>query len=148
MSEGAQAGRPPTAATNPSTTSYVATCLTHHSAADFEETRRRMDDRVPLLEPAATVEVVLGGAPWSEVEAVVTRTAGPTGLVALARLDSNLPRRYTRRSESRSSRMRNGVHVAYDQPSSIFKSLGSQAVDRIAVELDEEIRVAVEDACR
>jgi hypothetical protein len=24
----------------------------------------------------------------------------------------------------------------------------SQAVDRIAVELDEEIRVAVEDACR
>lgn len=38
--------------------------------------------------------------------------------------------------------------VAYDQPSSIFKSLGSQAADRIAVELDEEIRVAVEDACR
>jgi hypothetical protein len=77
MSEGAQAGRPPTAATNPSTTSYVATCLTHHSAADFEETRRRMDDRVPLLEPAATVELVLGDAPWSEVEAVVTRNRRP-----------------------------------------------------------------------
>ena len=178
MSESAEAGRPPTASMNFSTTSYVATCLTHLSAADFEETRRRMDDRVPLLEPAATVELVLGGASWSEVEAVVTRTAGPTGLVALARLDSGAL--LSLRGHALDATLyfvgnpivaseiiaiepaaalyapfrvaifkdANGVHVSYDQPSSVFKSLGSRAVDLIAVELDEKIRVAVEESCR
>lgn len=164
--------------TNPSTTAYGVVCLTYDSAADFNETRARLDERVPLLEPSVMVELVLSGASWKEVEAVVDRTAGPTGLVALARLDSGallslsgqplhatlylvgnpvVARDVTALEPAAALyapfrvaiyQDPSGVHVAYDQPSSVFKSLGSPSVDRIAVELDEKIRIAVEDASR
>ena len=42
----------------------------------------------------------------------------------------------------------NGAHIAYDQPSSVLRSLGSPDVDAIAVELDQMIRTVVEEACR
>lgn len=166
------------ASKNPSSTPYTAARLTYDSVADFNETRARLDERLPLLEPSLTAELVLSGARWTAVETVIQRTAGPTGLLALARLDSGALLSLSRRPLDATLYLvgnpiiarevtalepgaalyapfrvaiyqdANGVHVAYDQPSSVLKSLGSQAVDRIAVELDEKIRVAVEDACR
>ena len=41
-----------------------------------------------------------------------------------------------------------GVRVSYDQPSSVFASLGSVAIDDIAIELDRKIATAVRTACR
>jgi hypothetical protein len=40
-----------------------------------------------------------------------------------------------------------GVHVAYDQPSTVFASLGSPAIDAIARELDLQIVAAAHYAC-
>ena len=40
-----------------------------------------------------------------------------------------------------------GVHVAYDQPSTVFASLGSAAIDAIANELDLKIAAAARYAC-
>lgn len=69
------------------TVSYQATRLIHHSAVDFEETRRRFDEQVPLLDPLLILRLVLDQATWRDVEALVDRTAGQTGFVALARVD-------------------------------------------------------------
>ena len=69
------------------TVNYQATRLNHDSAVDFEETRRRFDEQVPLLDPLLTLRLVLDQATWRDVEALVDRTVGPTGFVALARLD-------------------------------------------------------------
>ena len=162
---------------NPSCADYAATRLTYHSAADFNETRARLDELVPLLESGVTVELVLSGA-WTDVEAAVDRTAGPTGLVALARLDTGALLSLSGRPLDATLYLvgnpvvarkatvidpaaalyapfrvaiyqdASGVHLAYDKPSSVFKSLGSPAVDRIAIELDEKIRIAVESACQ
>ena len=41
-----------------------------------------------------------------------------------------------------------GVHVAYDQPSSVFASFGSHTIDAVGVELDEKIRSSAEKSCR
>ena len=41
-----------------------------------------------------------------------------------------------------------GAHVAYDQPSSVFASFSSHAIDAIARELDEKIRTSAETSCR
>jgi uncharacterized protein (DUF302 family) len=159
-------------------TDYAATRLTYDSAASYAETRARFDERVPLLNPSVSFELVLAGAPWADVEAAVNRTVGPTGLVALTRLDSGAlfslsgtpfdatlylvgnpliargltaiapagvlyaPFRVAAYEDSA------GVHVAYDQPSTVFRSLGSPEVDDIAAELDKKIQVVVEEACR
>lgn len=45
-----------------STTTYAALRLTHDSATDFERTRTRFDERVPLFDPSVSVELVVGGA--------------------------------------------------------------------------------------
>lgn len=69
-------------------TTCPAVRLTYDSAAGSEETRARFDERVPLLEPAVRIELVIAGATWTEVEATVNPTVVPTGFVALARVDS------------------------------------------------------------
>lgn len=159
-------------------TTYSAIRLTYDSAASFEETRARLDERVPLLEPSASVGLVVGGATWAEVEATVDRTVGPTGLVALARLDTGallslsghpldatlylvgnpvLARDLTAIAPIGALyapfrvavyRDATGVHIAYDQPSSVFVSLGSPAVDEIAAGLDDKIHIVAEESCR
>jgi hypothetical protein len=40
-----------------------------------------------------------------------------------------------------------GVHIAYDQPSTVFASLRSSAIDQIAVDLDGKVKAAAEAAC-
>jgi hypothetical protein len=61
--------------------------LNQNSAVDFEETRHRFDEQVPLLDPVPVLRLVLDQATWRDVETLVERTVGPTGFVALARLD-------------------------------------------------------------
>jgi uncharacterized protein (DUF302 family) len=159
-------------------TTYRAVRLTYDSNLDFNETRARFDERVPAFEGATSIELVLGGAPWSKVQAAVDARAGPTGLVALSRLDQGallslegepleatlylvgnpiVAREVTRHEPAAALyapfrvavyRDTTGVHIAYDKPSSIFASLGSSGIDVIAVELDDKIRTVVESSCR
>lgn len=158
--------------------SYTAVRIIYDSHRDFEETRARFDERVPLFESAASVELVLAGASWPEVEAAVDARVGPTGLVALARLDQGaflslqgelleatlylvgnpiVARTVTHHEPAAALfapfrvaiyRDATGVHIAYDQPSSVFTSLGSSGIDVIASQLDDKIRTAVESSCR
>ncbi len=160
------------------TVDYQATRLNYDSAVDFEETRRRFDEQVPLLDPLLTLRLVLDQATWRDVEVLVDRTVGPTGFVALARLDQGAlfslsgdpvqatlylvgnpviaskilavepaaglyaPFRVVVYRDAK------GAHVGYDQPSSVFASCGSAAIDAIARELDEKIRTSAETSCR
>ncbi len=159
------------------TISYQATRVIHDSAVDFEETRRRFDDQVPFLDPLLTLRLVLDEATWRDVEALVNRTVGETGFVALGRLDQGSlfslggdPIRATLYLVGNPVIARKilavepaaglyapfrvavyrdamGAHVAYDQPSSVFASFGSHTIDAIASELDEKIRNSVETSC-
>jgi uncharacterized protein (DUF302 family) len=159
-------------------TTYRAVRLTYDSNLDFNETRARFDERVPAFESATSIELVVGRASWSEVQAAVDARAGPTGLVALSRLDQGallslegepleatlylvgnpiIAREVTRHEPAAALyapfrvavyRDTTGVHIAYDKPSSIFASLGSSGIDAIAVELDDKIRTVVESSCR
>jgi uncharacterized protein (DUF302 family) len=159
-------------------TTYRAVRQTYDSNLDFNETRARFDERVPAFEGATSIELVLGRAPWSKVQAAVDARAGPTGLVALSRLDQGallslegepleatlylvgnpiVAREVTRHEPAAALyapfrvavyRDTTGVHIAYDKPSSIFASLDSSGIDVIAVELDDKIRTVVESSCR
>jgi uncharacterized protein (DUF302 family) len=160
------------------TISYLATRQNHDSAVDFEDTRRRFDEQVPLLDPLLTLRLVLDQATWHEVEAQVNRAVGPTGFVALARLDQGalfslggdpvqatlylvgnpVVARTILAVEPAAGlyapfrvaiyRDATGAHVTYDQPSSAFASLGSDVIDAIARELDEKIRNSVKTSCQ
>jgi hypothetical protein len=61
--------------------------ITYESSHDFETTRARLDEQIPLLDPLVSLDLVLRGASWAEVESTVGAYLGPTGFVALARLD-------------------------------------------------------------
>jgi uncharacterized protein (DUF302 family) len=159
-------------------TTYRAVRLTYDSNLDFNETRARFDERVPAFEGAISIELVVGAASWSDVQAAVNAHVGPTGLVALSRLDQGallslegepleatlylvgnpiIAREVTRHEPAAALYApfrvavygdTTGVHIAYEKPSSIFASLGSPGVDVIAVELDDKIRSVVESSCR
>jgi uncharacterized protein (DUF302 family) len=161
----------------PTSTTYNATRLTYDSRYDFGQTRAGFDEQVPLLDPSVALELVVAGAPWDEVEKTITPKQGPTGLVALARLDqgsllslSSQPMEATlylvgnpliarqvigdRAAGSLYAPFRvavfgdqAGAHVAYDQPSSVFASLESSAIDQIAADLDGKVKAAAEAAC-
>jgi uncharacterized protein (DUF302 family) len=167
-----------TTTTSSSSTPYPAIRLVYDSAAGFEDTRTRFEERVPLLDPAVATEFVLSGASWDEVEEAVNGAVGPTGYVALARVDSGallslagqpleatlylvgnplLAREITAIQPLAALyapfrvavyRDPSGVHIAYDQPSSVLGSLASATVDEIALNLDDKIRRVTEEACR
>ena len=61
--------------------------VTFDSRSDFESTRARFDERVPLLDPAVTANLVISQPAWSEVQAAITPTLGPSGFLAVSRLD-------------------------------------------------------------
>ena len=61
--------------------------IMYQSNHDFETTRVRLDEQIPLLDPLVSLDLVLRGASWAEVESAVAAYLGPTGFVALARLD-------------------------------------------------------------
>lgn len=160
------------------TATYFAERMSYDSVHDFGTTRARFDQRVPLFDTSVGFELVTAGASWDEVVAVVDEHVGPTGLAALARIDQGallslkdyaieatlylvgnpvLARKVigARRTAALYAPFRVvvygdafGAHVAYDRPSSVFASLGSSTVDAIAVQLDDRIRIAVEEACR
>jgi uncharacterized protein (DUF302 family) len=162
--------------TTPTTGRYPVVRLTYDSALGFEETRARFDQRVPPFDPAVSIELVLAGAPWTDVQAAVDRTVGPTGFVALSRLDtgallslSGQPLDATQYlvgnpvvAQSITAvepvaalyvpfraavyRDAGGVHIAYDQPSSALASLGSAEIDVIAAQLDDKIRLVAEQS--
>src|SRR4029453_9080824 len=140
-----------------SCTAYSAIRVIHDSAAGFEDTRARVEERVPLLDPAVAMEFVLRGASWHEVEAAVNGAVGPTGLVARARVDSGAllslsgqPLEATLYLVGNPLLAReitaihplaalyapfpvavycdaSGANTAYDQPSNVFGSFGSRA---------------------
>ena len=61
--------------------------ITHQSNHDFETTRARLDEQIPLLDPLVSLDLVRRDASWVQVESTVAEYLGPTGFVALARLD-------------------------------------------------------------
>jgi uncharacterized protein (DUF302 family) len=160
------------------TTDYNAVRVTYDSPLDFEQTRARFDQRVPAFDPAVSAQLVIDHASWPEVQAAVDARVGPTGLVALARLDqgalmslSGEPLEATLYLVGNPVLARQvigfetaaalyapfrvaiyrdaaGAHITYDKPTSVFASLGSSGVDAIAVELDEKIKAVVEASLR
>ena len=71
--------------------------ISYQSSHDFETTRARLDEQLPLLDPLVSLDLVLRDASWAEVESTVATHLGPTGFVALARhLGGYLRRRFSR----------------------------------------------------
>ena len=157
--------------------SYAATRLTYQSPGGFDETRRCFDPEVPFVDSLITKDLVHRGASWSEVDNVVSESVGPTGFVALSRIDQGslfslngqsvyatlylvgnpiIARRVaafdpaaTLYAPFRVVVYENsaGVHVGYDEPSSVFQSLGSSGINDIALDLDKKIKTSVEESC-
>ena len=151
--------------------------ITYQSSHDFETTRARLDEQIPLLDPLVALDLVLRDAPWAEVESTVAAYFGPTGFVALARLDQGAllslsgeplgATRYLVGNPLLAWRVLSadpaaalyapfglavfadhvGAHISYDHPSSLFASLGSKEIDEIAREIDHKIGQAVVSAC-
>jgi len=61
--------------------------ITYQSSHKFETTRARLDEQIPLLDPLVSLDLVLRHASWDEVESTISAYLGPTGFVALARID-------------------------------------------------------------
>jgi uncharacterized protein (DUF302 family) len=151
--------------------------ITYQSSHNFETTRARLDEQIPLLDPLVSLDLVLRDASWAEVESTVAAYLGPTGFVALARLDQGAllslhgePLEATRYLVGNPLLARRvlsadpaaalyapfglavfadpvGAHISYDHPSSLFASLGSTEIDEIGRELDDKIARAVVSAC-
>ena len=158
-------------------TTFTAIWVTCDSAHDYATTRHRFDEQVPLLDQTITLNLVIGNASWAEVGAEVGRRSGPSGFVALSRLDEGaLLSLHSEPVEATQYLVGNpaiaqqvislnraaclhapfplaiytdatGTHLAYTRPSSLLRSLGSQAIDEIAAELDDRIMHAAEGAC-
>jgi uncharacterized protein (DUF302 family) len=164
--------------TDPTTTTYAAARITIDSGHDFGTTRARFDECVPLFDQTIALGLVARGASWSEVETEIGQLIGPTGFVALSRLDQGalmslhgepvdttqylvgnplIARRIIGLNRTAALHAPfplaiygdgQGVHVAYIQPSSSFGSLGSADIDLIAKEVDAMILGTVEQVCR
>jgi uncharacterized protein (DUF302 family) len=164
--------------TEPATTTYAAVRITMGSDHDFGTTRSRFEERVPVVDPTGLLELVAKGASWSQVETEIGQRIGPSGFVALSRLDQGaLLSLHSKPVDATQYLVGNpliarqiidlnataalhapfplaiyrndqGVHVAYTQPSSAFGSLGSADIDLIAKELDARILGTVEQVCR
>jgi uncharacterized protein (DUF302 family) len=164
--------------TDPRTTTYAAARVTIDSDHDFGTTRARFEECVPVFDQTVALELVGRGASWSQVETQIGQLIGPTGFIALSRLDQGAlmsldgePIEATQYlvgnpliarqiiGLNRTAALHapfplaiygddQGVHVAYIQPSSSFGSLGSADIDLIAKELDARILDTVEQVCR
>ena len=160
-----------------SSVTYRATRITHDSVRGFAETRARFDELVPEFDSTVSIQLVITGAGWADVEAAVSERVGPHGLVALARLDQGallsldgetleatlylvgnpLVARQVTHFDAAGAlyapfrvaiyRDAAGVHISYDQPSSVFGSLDSPEIDAIASTLDDKILAAATTAC-
>jgi hypothetical protein len=63
------------------------TVVTFDSRSDFDSTRARFEQRVPFLDPNINIDLVSARAAWSEVEAEISQRLGPSGFLALSRVD-------------------------------------------------------------
>jgi uncharacterized protein (DUF302 family) len=148
--------------------------ITRHSSRDFEVTRARLDEELPLLDSAISSDLIQRQASWSEVDSVIKGELGPNGFVALSRIDQGAlfslfgepcsATRYLVGNPLIARRVitavpgaalyapfsaavyadRAGVHVSYEQPSSLLSRFESTVLDEIANELDEMIGNTVE----
>jgi uncharacterized protein (DUF302 family) len=151
--------------------------VTFDSRSDFESTRARFDERVPLLEPSVTANLVISQPAWSEVEATITSTLGPSGFLAVSRLDQGalMSLRGTALHATqylvgnpliatevigsvRGASLfapfqaavyadQRGVHVSYMLPSSLFISLDDHGVAAIGERLDVKMEDIVAEVC-
>ena len=151
--------------------------VTFESRSDFESTRTRFDERIPLLDPIVTVTLVSSQAAWSEVEAAITPTLGSSGFLAVSRLDQGalMSLRGTALQATQylvgnpliatevigSVRKgslfapfqaaiysdQSGVHVSYMLPSSLFASLDDRGVAAIGERLDSKMEDTVAEVC-
>ena len=158
-------------------TTFTAIWVTCNSLHDYATTRHWFDEQVPLLDRTVASNLVAGNASWPQVEAEVGRRAGPSGFVALSRLDEGAllslqgePIEATQYlvgnptiaqqviSLNRAACLHApfplaiytdtaGTHIAYTRPSGLFGPLRSQAIDEIAAGLDVRISHTVEGAC-
>lgn len=151
--------------------------VTVDSRSEFELTRSRFDERIPLLDPSVTVTLVSTQAAWAEVEATITPTLGSSGFLAVSRLDQGalMSLRGTALhatqylvgnpliatevigSVRRGSLFapfqaaiyedQTGVHVSYMLPSSLFTSLDDRGVAAIGERLDTKMEETVAEVC-
>ena len=152
----------------------VVTC---DSRSDFESTRARFDEQVPLLDPGVTANLVISQPAWSAVEAAITLTLGPSEFLAVSRLDQgslmSLRGRELHATQYLvgnplvatevigSVRMSSlfapfqaaiyedpsGVHVSHMLPSSLFTSLDDPEVAAIGARLDAKFEDTVAEVC-
>jgi hypothetical protein len=153
------------------------TVVTFDSPSHFESTRNRFEDQVPLLSPSVTINLVSSQAAWSDVEAVITQNLGPSGFLAVSRVDqgSLMSLRGTALRATQylvgnpliatevigSVRMgslfapfqaaiyedQSGVHISYMHPSSLFSSLDDPGVTAIGERLDAKMEDTVAEVC-
>jgi uncharacterized protein (DUF302 family) len=153
------------------------TVVAFESRSDFESTRARLDEQVPLLDPSVTRNLVISQAAWSEVESTITPTLGPSGFLAVSRVDQGVlmslrgielhatqylvgnPLIATEVIGSARAGClfapfqasvyedQSGVHVSYMLPSSLFTSLGDPGVAAIGERLDAKMEDTVAEVC-
>ena len=158
-------------------TMYQATRVTYDSARGFADTKSSFDEHVPLLDPGVAIDLVIHGASWEQVQSAVNARIGPSGLVALARLEQGLLLSLSGEALQASLYLVGnplvarevlghdpagalyapfrvavfaddlGTHISYDNPSTVFASLGSGSIDRIALDLDAKIAAVAERVC-
>jgi hypothetical protein len=153
------------------------TVVTFDSRSDFESTRARFDEQVPLLDPGVTLDLVISQAAWPDVEAAISQILGPSGFLAVSRVDQGalMSLRGTALHATQylvgnplsaidvigSVRAASlfapfqaavyadkcGVHVSYMLPSSLFNSMDDRVVADIGERLDVRIEQTVAEVC-
>ena len=132
---------------------------------------------IPLLDPSVTGDLVIFQPAWSEVETAITPILGPTGFLAVSRIDQGAlmslrgpalratqylvgnPLIATKViTSARQGSLfapfqaavyadESGGHVSYMLPSSLFNSLHDRGVTSIGVRLDAKIEATVAEIC-
>jgi uncharacterized protein (DUF302 family) len=153
------------------------TVVTFDSRSDFESTRIRFEERVPPLDPSVGRNLVISEAAWSQVEATIAQRLGPSGFLAVSRVDQGAlmslrgaalhatqylvgnPLIATEVIGSvRAGSLfapfpaaiyadQSGVHISYMLPSSLFTSLDDGGVAAIGERLDAKIEDTVAEVC-
>jgi uncharacterized protein (DUF302 family) len=151
--------------------------VTFDSRSDFQSTRARFDERVPLLDPAVTANLVISQPAWSQVQAAITPTLGPSGFLAVSRLDQGAlmslrgpvlrATQYLVGNPLIATEVitsvpegslfapfqaavyedQRGVHISYMLPSSLFTSLDDDGIAAIGDRLDAKIEATVAEVC-
>jgi uncharacterized protein (DUF302 family) len=153
------------------------TVVTYDSRSDFESTRNRFDELFPLLDQSVTIKLVISQAAWSEVEAAISPALGPSGFLAISRLDQGAlmslrgtalqATQYLVGNPLIATQVigiahdaslfapfqaavyadKGGAHVSYMLPSSLFNSLDDRVVAAIGQRLDTKMEKTMTEVC-